>query len=382
MGREELIDCFHDTLDMANSRILKNATIKCQKSNRIYKENFLSKVPMRNEEPAIFVESSTTFATAQKYAYLGKTAVLNFANPENPGGGVHFGAMAQEECLCRSSNLYSCLSSSNVYEDYYAYHRRLKTPFYTDRLIYTKDIIVFKDDSDIPQIMSRNKWFSVDVITCAAPYFAKCKYVNIVELLQLFKDRIKNIVEAARDNDVAVLVLGAFGCGAFKNPPQIVAEAFRYVLYEQGYLQCFKQVVFAIKPISKNCPNLSAFSTVFDIRVPDSVYVMKNSNIKSVFYPDILRLTIESTGEIVEYQKEIVTVGRSPDSDLCLAGKYLARYHATFLYEHKMWFLRSDATNGIWINGIKLMCGLKYQLVANDEIYFPKSEKVIFYKYG
>jgi uncharacterized protein (TIGR02452 family) len=32
-----------------------------------------------------------------------------------------------------------------------------------------------------------------------------------------------------------VLILGAFGCGAFGNPPEVVAKAFRQVLAEQRY---------------------------------------------------------------------------------------------------------------------------------------------------
>ena len=44
------------------------------------------------------VEDSS-FSAAKKYLPYGKVAVLNFANPENPGGGVQNGAMAQEECI-------------------------------------------------------------------------------------------------------------------------------------------------------------------------------------------------------------------------------------------------------------------------------------------
>ena len=270
MNRNELISCFQDTLKRAHSDGLKDKTAESCRTNKIYKEGFVSNVPQRNEHSDIIVESGTTFAAARKYLHIGKTAVLNFANPENPGGGVQYGAMAQEECLCRSSNLYPCLCDANVFNDYYEYHRNLKNTFYSDRLIYTQDITVFKDDNDIPQILPKHMWFTVDVITCAAPYIAKRKYTNSSALLLLFKSRIKNIFEAARDNKADVIVLGAFGCGAFKNQPLIVAEAFRQVICEQDYFKCFRKIVFAIKPTGDHCPNLSVFSRQFDMYAPDA----------------------------------------------------------------------------------------------------------------
>ena len=270
MNKNELISCFQDTLKRAHSNVLKDKTAESCRTNKIYKEGFVSNVPQRNEHSDIIVESGTTLATARKYLHIGKTAVLNFANPENPGGGVQYGAMAQEECLCRSSNLYPCLCDASVFNDYYEYHRNLKNTFYSDRLIYTKDITVFKDDNDIPQILPEHMWFTVDVITCAAPYIAKRKYTNSTALLLLFKSRIRNIFEAARDNKADVIILGAFGCGAFKNPPLIVAEAFRQVICEQDYFKCFRKIVFAIKPTGEHCPNLNAFTGQFDMYSPDA----------------------------------------------------------------------------------------------------------------
>lgn len=268
MGKEDLVVCFQDTVEQSNNESLKQRTAQAAKSNRVYKEGFVSKVKHRNESAYINVYSGTTFDVAKRYCSFGKVAVLNFANPENPGGGVQLGAMAQEECLCRSSNLYACISSPNVFDEYYGYHRSIRSHFYTDRLIYTKNVTVFKDDSVVPQMLPETDWFDVDVITCAAPYLAKRKHTNGVALFELFKSRIKNIFEAARDNNVDYLILGAFGCGAFKNPPLIVAEAFLQTIKEQNYFKDFKQIVFAIKPTGIDCPNLSTFRRQFDAYSP------------------------------------------------------------------------------------------------------------------
>ena len=263
MEKEDLIVSFQDTFEKSNNGSLKQRTARAVKSNRVYKEGFVSKAKHRKESASIDVYSGTTFDIAKRYCTLGKVAVLNFANPENPGGGVQLGAMAQEECLCRSSNLYTCISDPNVFDEYYSYHRSIRNYFYTDRLIYTKDVTVFKDDGLVPQILPETDWFDVDVITCAAPYLAKRKHTNRAALLLLLKSRVRNIIEAARDNEVDYLILGAFGCGAFKNPPLVVAEAFRQIIDDQQYYKDFKHIVFAIKPTGEDCPNLRAFNNVF-----------------------------------------------------------------------------------------------------------------------
>lgn len=252
MGKEERISCFRDTLVKSNTGRLKYRTKRAVKSNRVYREGFVAKAKHRNENATVEVCSGTTFEISKRYAHLGRTAVLNFANPENPGGGVQFGAIAQEECLCRSSNLFACISNPNVFNEYYEYHRNLNNRFYTDRLIYTKNVTVFKDDSPIPQMLPEKEWFDLDVITCAAPYLGESKYTNSTVLRHLFRSRITNILESALDNRVDTIILGAFGCGAFKNPAQLVAEEFRTVIENGQYYKKFKNIVFAIKSESDN----------------------------------------------------------------------------------------------------------------------------------
>ena len=247
MDQQELITAFQNTLAWAASPALQGQTERAASSSTVY---------------------FAGFAAARKYLVRGKTAVLNFANPENPGGGVLGGAMAQEECLCRSSNLYVCLTA-NALPDFYQYHRALRDPFYSDRLIYTEGVTVFKDDCAVPNLLDEKDWFQVDVITCAAPYLAKRSYTNKAVLKERFKSRIKNIFEAALIYDIDVLILGAFGCGAFKNPPEVVAKAFHEVIDENGYDKLFSRIVFAIKSTTngdpfKPCPNLMAFETEFD----------------------------------------------------------------------------------------------------------------------
>lgn len=268
MSAEERIVCFEDTLEACNREDLAPATARAVADSRVYPPEFVSNRLYKVWEQEIAVVENTTFAAARENLGRGKTAVLNFANPHYPGGGVARGAMAQEECLCRSSNLYPCINGEGVFEEFYGYHRTKTDYDFSDRLIYSPGVTVFKDDAPVPQLMEQRDWFRVDVITCAAPYLAKRRYVNKTVLVNLFKARIRNILEAAIDNEIEVLILGAFGCGAFGNPPEVVARAFREVLEEQRYGTAFARVVFAIRSSVDGdpytvCPNLAAFQREF-----------------------------------------------------------------------------------------------------------------------
>ncbi len=248
MDAQVLIDCFDDTMAKSLSGRLRGKTSRAVRSCRVYKESFTAKRRKLTRTKAdIIVEKNTSFAAASKYLEHGRTAVLNFANPVQAGGGVGRGAMAQEECLCRSSNLYACISSERVSVDFYNYHIDNDNDMNSDRLIYTSGVTVFKSDDAVPLMLDRKQWYEVDVITCAAPYLGGIDCIDVINLKRIIRNRVRNIFEAAIDNKVSVIILGAFGCGAFYNPPELVAEAFREIIIEEHYRDFFKKIVFAIK---------------------------------------------------------------------------------------------------------------------------------------
>lgn len=189
--------------------------------------------------------------------YKGKTAVLNFASAKNPGGGVEGGSNAQEESLCRISTLYPCLCDNDVWEDFYRFHRNQHNPLYSDRLIYTPDIMVFRKDDALMDVLPKNLWWKVDVITCAAPN--KSMMQSEIDLEPVFISRFKAILAVAKANGVENVVLGAFGCGVFGNDPYVVANAAKEALKEFS----FKSVEFAVYCSRWESANYDAFSRVF-----------------------------------------------------------------------------------------------------------------------
>ena len=204
-------------------------------------------------QPHLQVTDSRTFAAAKRLHDEDPSrhiAVLNFASATNPGGGVIDGARAQEESLCRCSTLYPTLDQQRFWNGYYRYHRDRGDFRYTDACIYSPGVVVFKDDGFYPEPLPEDEWYTVDVITCAAPnlyysfYYGSDYGVSDAELYDIHASRAKRICEVAAVNGVDTLVLGAFGCGAFRNDPWVVARAFRDVLAEMGGY--FETIEFAI----------------------------------------------------------------------------------------------------------------------------------------
>ena len=215
----------------------------------------------------VSVVNMRTMEAARIFGKDKKVAVLNFASARNPGGMVKEGSSAQEESLCRCSTLYQVLSDKSL-RGYYDTYKEVTNfmPYYTDKLIYSPDICIFGTDTYISTIMPEHLWYNCDVITCAAPNMLHIvragEEIDKDKLCEVLVSRIINIVNSAIANKADVLVLGAFGCGVFKNPPDLVAKAFRKVLIDDNMKKYFDDVVFAIIDDNRGNGNLDTFATV------------------------------------------------------------------------------------------------------------------------
>ena len=265
-----LISVFKDSM----SRIDSDSSLQQSVASSITSQQFIAEgtiialpKPLYAESAQVIVTKNRSFEAARPYAEQGlKIAVLNFASSTNPGGGVTSGASAQEECLCRVSTLYPCLKDESMWDLFYAPHRKARNPLHNDDIIYTKDVIVFKDDDYQPL----PKPFMVDVITCAAPTLReqssnrynpsdgdKAPDITPEDLLALHEKRGRQILSAAAANGAQVIILGAFGCGAFRNDPAVVAQAYANILPE--YLHYFRTIEFAVYCRPHSPQNFDAF---------------------------------------------------------------------------------------------------------------------------
>ncbi|MGG8410219.1 TIGR02452 family protein [Streptomyces sp. 12297] len=203
-------------------------------------------------------ESSTVAARrlAEDAPREARVAVLNFASARNPGGGYVRGAKAQEEALCRASALYETLLEA---PDYYEIHRAGKSTFYTDRVIYSPAVPVFRDDRG--HLLETP--FRVAFLTSPAPNAGTIRRQEperAHEIPGALARRAELVLEVAALHGNRRLVLGAWGCGVFRNEPAVVAEAFRELLTGR-FDGVFERVVFGV--LDRAPEPLQAFERAF-----------------------------------------------------------------------------------------------------------------------
>lgn len=269
---KERIEVFEDTkLLYTNDPRLQRSITDSVSGTMYYPGEYMPLLPPpRLTAPmSVSVSRRRTFEAAMCQLELepaSKVAVLNFASGTNPGGGVERGSPAQEESLCRCSTLYPVLTACELLgSTYYGRHRKLHDARYTDSCIYTPHITVFKSDTAHPERLPIGKWRQVDVISCAAPNLraiqnGKGPGITSDELLELHKARGRKIFRVAANFKVDTLILGAFGCGAFGNPPDVVAQAYREILEE--FDQHIPRVEFAIYCTPRDDWNYQAFAKI------------------------------------------------------------------------------------------------------------------------
>lgn len=274
----EKIEVFLDTLSWikADPDLAASIIAAKKKTKVFYEDDYPVFKQNVNRETKITVSKDRSYQAAMRLRHKNpdaKIAVMNFANAFHAGGGVTKGAGAQEESLCRTSTLYPLLYRRTLRDSFYKHHHDLNTPKATDSLIYTEGVIVCKTDEDLPKRMPKEDWLMVDVITIAAPDLRRRanQYADLVaggtvmnnaELFGYHVKRAIHMLTCAAAKGADILVLGAFGCGAFLNDPAVVAKAYKIAL--DVFPHVFREIEFAVYcPPGKN-ENYNAFRKVFE----------------------------------------------------------------------------------------------------------------------
>ena len=184
-------------------------------------------------------------------------AVLNFASAKNPGGGFINGAMAQEESLAASSCLYNTLVA---HETYYKNNRACNTMMYTNHAIYSPDVVFFRDGS----FRLLEKPVTASVLTLPAVNMGQVllKGEDAALAKQAMRERMKLALAIFASQKCSHLILGAYGCGVFRNDPNEVAAWWQELL-ENHFPDIFRTVIFAVldKSVSQSC--IMPFQDIF-----------------------------------------------------------------------------------------------------------------------
>jgi uncharacterized protein (TIGR02452 family) len=203
------------------------------------------------------VTGESTLAAARRLADTpGGVACLVFASAKNPGGGFLGGAEAQEESLARASALYPCLRAA---PEFYAFHREQHDLRYSDRVIHSPGVPIFRDDKGRLLDAPHHATF----LTAAAPNLGailRNQPQDAADVPAVLHRRARRVLAVAAAHGHRTLVLGGWGCGVFRNVPADVATAFAAALADVNH---FDQVVFAVYDKLKGTPVRAAFAAVF-----------------------------------------------------------------------------------------------------------------------
>ena len=263
--RQQMIEVFNDTLKFFDEdSFLHDSIVNSIHQTRVYNSNFAVETDSHKAGKVDVIPGRTLQTALDLHGKFPdkKIAVLNFAASQTPGGGIWKGSRAQEESLCRSSTLYPSLRTDTAREGFYGFHEKGGFGWLaSDTCIYSPDVIICKNDDDyIPARLSREEFVKIDVVTCAAPHIFRSVTISDEDLYAIHLLRAKNILRVCAHNGVDILITGAFGCGAFKNPPAIVARAWREALTVYGGK--FDSVIFAVYCNKDETKNFEAFRDV------------------------------------------------------------------------------------------------------------------------
>jgi uncharacterized protein (TIGR02452 family) len=132
-------------------------------------------------------------------------------------------------------------------------------------MFFSPQCPVFRSDDGV---LLEQAYF-VDFITAPAPNAGavmKNQPSLVAQIEGVLKERASKLLSLAAHHGCEVLVLGAWGCGVFRNDPVMLAGVFRELLEPDGpYWGRFRKVVFAVLDTSRSQRTYQAFLERFAV---------------------------------------------------------------------------------------------------------------------
>lgn len=222
-----------------------------ERYSKLYSEEFFpDKKAVYNTK--VYVINEDCLVLARDLGLDGdEVAVLNMCSYKSPGGSVWNGKCGQEEYLVNCSDYYKDLLRYGPFAVKYALSSAEKKYPLDLRYggVFTRGVSVFRDCADAGFQLLENPFrvCMIGVPAISSPQIVSVENeARIVdEDVNIIKDKIRTIFNIAIEQGIKTLILGAWGCGGYRNPPKHVAEIFRELLNE--YYGVFRDIYFAIK---------------------------------------------------------------------------------------------------------------------------------------
>lgn len=224
-------------------------------SSELYREPFRVMLdPVEPVSTEVRVENMDCVLAAKQLIDLGyNPAMLNLADLYTPGGLVEYGSGAQEEILCRRSDLVLSLyqfSSARIrqYPDLGLIKNDDQYPM-DERYggVYSGIVTFFRGPESEGSLLEE-KPYNIPVISVAALSGPRIGADGLMfpEETEITLEKIRTIFRIGMANFHDSLVLSALGCGAFANPPAHIAKLFHQVIEEDEFRNVFRLIDFAI----------------------------------------------------------------------------------------------------------------------------------------
>lgn len=200
--------------------------------NVINEDTFNAAIMLKDTLASHNSNTSTTQNTTSS-----RVAILNLASDTSPGGGFERGALAQEEALCYRSSLFLSLHKTHY-------------PFTPLQGLYTRDVVIIRSSMTDGHAVLAPAVASADLPIVSALSIAAIRRPKLADETRLgqtrkvfddpedrvlTKKKMRLALRMAASKGHDSVVLGALGCGAFRNPPEEIADAWKEVLEEDEF---------------------------------------------------------------------------------------------------------------------------------------------------
>nr|XP_047139980.1 uncharacterized protein LOC124815369 [Hydra vulgaris] len=196
--------------------------------------------------------------------------VMNFASKINCGGGYIINSRGQEEDLCKVMPAL-----------YYSLKEYVKYPFPGDSVLITPKIGILRKNNKNYDMLDTQ--LDVGVVSASAPNLQH-EYFDEERVKRTLKNMYCAVKKYIPDTDT--LILGAWGCGAYRNDPSRMAKIMNDINLKYG--GHFKTIVFSVPdPNSENASEFKKHITLFTTSETEKVTQLvnyKGSKIKKCWH--------------------------------------------------------------------------------------------------